>query len=82
MSSKKINIKAYVFALIGVVIVLFLLKECVIGEDKGNKFIMKIPGNENSITNIKNVNLYIDFSGSMRGFVDGANSNTKEFSTF
>ena len=82
MSSKKINVKAYVLALIGVVIVLFLLKECVIGGDKGNKFIMKIPGNENSITNIKSVNLYIDFSGSMRGFVDGANSNTKEFSAF
>lgn len=82
MSSKKINVKVYVLALIGVVFVLFLLKECVIGGDKGNKFIMKIPGNENSIANIKNVNLYIDFSGSMRGFVDGANPQTKDFNEF
>lgn len=84
MSSKQVNVKRIaLYAAIAIVLIIIIIN--MFTTDKhGGDFTMKIPGNEQQIeANIKAVNLYVDFSGSMRGFVDGKNTkNPKAFEDF
>lgn len=85
MSKSKINIKIYLLILLGLIALIAVINR-IINHDKpkGGNFSMKCPVNEESIDcNIKGASLYIDFSGSMRGFVDGKNpANQEAFKNF
>lgn len=83
MSKLSKNIKWFVVGLLAVVLLAIIIcPGCDI--DRGNDFSMAIPGNDPyEDHNIKAVTLYVDFSGSMRGFVDGRNrKNPLEFDNF
>lgn len=84
MSSKQVNVKRIaLYAVVIIVLIIIIFKACT-PDKHGGDFTMKIPGDEQQIrANIKAVNLYVDFSGSMRGFVDGKNTkNPKAFEDF
>lgn len=82
MSNLSKSIKWFIGGLLAIVVLVILI---VPGDnDRGNNFTMSIPGNESSENcNIKSATLFVDFSGSMRGFVDGKNRrNPIEFDKF
>lgn len=83
MSKSTINIKLFlgILAAIVVIVIVVIPKG---NNDRGGDFMMTIPGQEpQSDANIKGVTLFIDFSGSMRGYVDGKNKkNPRGFDSF
>lgn len=84
MSKTKINIKTYLLALLGIVVLILLIVPPILKKPKGGVFTMQIPKDDKAMNhNIKDVSLYIDCSGSMRGFVDGKNpANPEGFKNF
>lgn len=84
MSKSTINIKLFLGILGAVVVIAVLISLNAGGEERGGNFTMTIPGQEQQgDANIKGVTLFVDFSGSMRGYVDGKNTkNPSAFDSF